>query len=198
MSTTKLITAEARLSFPNLFVAKAPMDGKGEPKFDCVLLFPKTTDLSGLKAAASAAVKEKWGTKIPPGLRSPFRNGDEKELDGYKDHIFIRASSKSKPGVVDENLQPVMEAGQIYAGCYVRASLNVYAYENSGNRGVAFGLNNIQKLRDGAPFGQGASKPEDDFKAVAKAMATPVKAAAAAPVAAVEQAPEDDKDFSLF
>lgn len=181
MSTTtnppKLITPEARLSFPSLFVPRAPMEGSaGEPKYGCTLLFPKTADLSALKAAASAAVKEKWPSGAPKGLRSPFRDGSEKDLDGYAGCIFINVSSARKPGVVDENLQPIIEANGIYAGCYVRASVRAYAYEKAGNRGVAFGLNNIQKVRDGEPFGAAASKPEDDFAAVASA--TPAKAAA--------------------
>lgn len=175
MSTTnpnKLITPEARLSFPALFTPRAPMEGSpGEPKYGCTLLFPKTADLSALKAAASAAVKEKWPNGAPKGLRSPFRDGDEKDLDGYAGCIFINVTSKQKPGVVDESLQPIIEAGGIYAGCYVRASVRAYAYEKAGNRGVAFGLNNIQKLRDGEPFGGGPSKAEDDFEAVASAQA---------------------------
>jgi hypothetical protein len=176
----KLITPEARLSFPSLFKPHAMEGSNAEPKYDCVLLFPKTADLSALKAAASAAVKEKWPSGAPKGLRSPFRDGDEKELDGYAGCIYLRVSSKNKPGVVDETLQPIIEASGIYAGCYVRASVRAYAYDQNGNKGVAFGLNNIQKLRDGEPFGGGPSKAEDDFEAVASAQSKAAPNTAAA------------------
>lgn len=180
--SNKLITPEARLSFPNLFVPKAGMDGVGEPKYSAVLLFPKNADLSALKEAARAAIAEKWGDKKPANLRSPFRDGSEKDLDGYADCIFVTVSSKQKPGVVDENVQPILDPNTIYAGCYVRASVRAYAYEKNGNRGVAFGLQNIQKMRDGQPFGN-FSKPEDDFAAVAGASG---KAAPAANPAAAD------------
>jgi len=173
----KLITAEARLSFPNLFTPHKMEGSNGEPKYDCVLLFPKATDLSALKAEASRAIREKWGDKKPANLRSPFRDGDEKELDGYAGCIYIRVSSKQKPGIVDENVQPIIDPAAIYAGCYVRASVRAYAYDSNGNRGVAFGLQNIQKVRDGAPFG-GGSRAEDDFEAVAGAAAKPVSGTA--------------------
>ncbi len=177
--SAKLITPEGRLSFPNLFVPRAPMEGQaGEAKYSCTLIFPKDADLSALKAAASAAVREKWGDKKPANLRSPFRDGDEKELDGYAGCTFINISSKQKPGVVDENVQPIIDASAIYAGCYVRASVRAYAYEKAGNRGVAFGLNNIQKTRDGEAFGGGPSRAEDDFAAVAGAKAAAKPAAA--------------------
>src|ERR1043165_1868860 len=169
----KLIPPEARLSFPSLFVPRAPMEGSaGEPKYGCTLLFPKDADLSALKAAASAAVRAKGGDKKTSNLRSPFRDGSEKDLDGYEGCIFINVTSKQKPGVVDENVQPIIDPSASYAGCYVRASVKAYAYEKAGNRGVAFGLNNIQKTRDGEAFGGGPSRAEDDFTAVAGAKAS--------------------------
>ncbi len=167
---SKLITPKARLSFPNLFVPVKGMDGQGEAKYDCVLLFPKTTDLTALRAAADEAIKAKWPGKRPANLRDPFRDGDSKELDGYAGHVYLRVRSKQKPGVVDASVQPILEPGEIYAGAYVRASVNAYAYETNGNRGVAFGLQNIQKLADGERFGGGGSKAEDDFEAAAGGM----------------------------
>ena len=159
----KLITPVARLSFPSLF---RPQEGEmGGGKFGCTLLFDKATDLSALKAAAKEAVAAKWGAKPPKNLRTPFRDGDEKELDGYKDTIYLRVTCKSKPGVVDASVQPIMDESEIYPGCYVRASVSCYAYEKSGNVGVSFGLNNIQKMRDGERF-DGKTKAEDEFGAV--------------------------------
>jgi hypothetical protein len=168
---SKLITPKARLSFPNLFVPTKGMDGKGEPKYDCVLLIPKTADISALQAAAAMAIKDKWPGKAPANLKDPIRDGDAKDgLDGYAGHWFIRVSSKQKPGLVDANLQPIIEAGDIYPGCYVRASVAAYAYDKNGNRGVAFGFRNLQKLADGESFGGGGSKAEDDFSSAAAAV----------------------------
>ena len=164
MATEKVLTPEFRVSFPAVFVPRSPMDG-AEPKYSVVMLFPKNADLSGLKKIAKAAITEKWGDKPPKELRNPFRDGDTKELEGYAGMIFITASSKNKPGLVDASRQPIISADEFYAGCYARATVNAYAYNKNGNAGVSFGLQNIQKLRDGEPF-SGRTKPEDDFDAV--------------------------------
>lgn len=165
-----IITPKARLSFPWLFEAQPPMQPGSPAMFSAVLLFPKTLDLGVLKAAASAAAAAMWPdkTKRPANFRSPFRDGDAKGLDGYAGHIYITAKSKSRPGVVDQAVKPIMSQEVIYAGCYVLAQVTCYAYNKAGNAGVAFGLANIQKVADGEPFGN-RSKPEDVFAAVAGA-----------------------------
>lgn len=165
----KVMTPEGRVSFPAVFEPRAAVEGQ-IPKYSVVLLFPKTTDLSALKAACTAAVKAKWGDKPPKGLRSPFRDGDEKDLDGYEGTIYINASAQDRPGLVDNRVQPIgpdrKEA--FYAGCYARVMVRAFAYDKNGNKGVSFALQNIQKLKDGEPFGS-KRKAEDDFEAVAGA-----------------------------
>jgi hypothetical protein len=164
---TKVLTIEFRLSFPNLFEPKA--DDKGVMKYGCAMLFPKSADLSALKAAASAAGEKKWGadrTKWPKPLRTPFRDGNEKEYDGYKDHIYVGCSSSTKPGMVDHAVKPITDPSVLYAGCYCRATVAAYGYDKNGNKGIAFSLHNVQKLRDGAPFGSKRAAV-DDFQAVA-------------------------------
>jgi len=162
----KVITPEFRVSFPHVFKAHAFQDQ--EPKFRLTMLFDKAADLSAMKQLASNAAVEKWGKKIPADLRSPFRDGSEKEdLEGYEGMVFINATSKQKPGVVDENVQDIMDETEFYAGCYARATVTAYAYDAMGNRGVSFGLQNVQKLRDGEPF-SGRTKASDDFDAVVK------------------------------
>lgn len=179
MASEKVLTPKFRVSFPAVFVPRSAMDG-AEPKYSVVMLFPKEVDLSKLKAIAKQAVTEKWGDKVPKDLRSPFRDGDDKEMDGYAGQIFITASSKMKPGLVNGAREPIIDAGEFYAGCYARATVNAYAYDRNGNRGVAFGLQNIQKLEEGEPF-SGRTKPEDDFDAVGDgAPAGPVTKAAPA------------------
>lgn len=163
----KVITPEFRVGFPRVFKAHAVNEG-GEEKFSIVCLFPKGADLSKLKAAAKAAAVEKWGDKIPKKLRSPFKDSGEKsEYDGFdEDCINISPASKYKPGLVDENVEPIIVETDFYGGCYARASVNAYAYQHpKGGPGVSFGLLNVQKLRDGDPF-SGKSTPEEDFDAV--------------------------------
>ncbi len=169
----KVLTGEFRLSFPNLFEPKA--NDQGQLKYSLTMLFPKTADLSAMKKAASAAGEKKWGTdrtKWPRGYKNPFRDGDEKEYDGYKDHIFVGASSESKPGVVDQAVKPVTDPAKVYAGCYCRATVVAFAYEKNGNKGIAFALHNVQFLKDGAPFGSKRAA-SDDFAAVEVQAANP-------------------------
>lgn len=167
MSSKKIMTPEFRVSYPNVFQARADFDGQ-EPKFSIVMLFDKKTDITALKKLAQSVVEEKWPdpAKRPKNLRNPFRDGDkEKEgMDGYAGVIFLRAASKTRPGLVDQALQPIIEASEFYAGCFARATINAFAYDKAGNTGVSFGLQNIQKLRDGDPF-SGRTKAEDDFSA---------------------------------
>ncbi len=166
-----IITPKFRLSFPWLFEAQPPMAGSAGPAmYSLVALFDKSTDLSLLKSAASAAANAMWPdkTKRPANFRTPFRNGDEKQLDGYAGMIYITAKSKTRPGVVDQNVKPIMSQDVLYAGCYCIAQVTCYAYSKAGNAGVAFGLSNVQKVADGEPF-TARSKPEDVFKAVAGA-----------------------------
>jgi len=158
-----VVTSEFRVSFPHLYEPQAMEEGN-EKKYSVVMLFPKTADLAPLKAAAAAAIAAKWGNKPPKGLRDPFRDGDEKELDGYAGMVFLRASSKEAPGVFDAAVQaiPKERQGEFYAGCFARAGIRAFAYERAGNRGVAFALKRVQKLRDGEAFGSKRAV-EDDF-----------------------------------
>lgn len=167
-------TPTFRVSYPNVFKARRnEMNGKDE--FSVVALFEPGADLSALKAAAQKAIVDKWGpdkAKWPSNLRSPFRDQAEraKDVDGKRvlpaghvaGAIFLNLKSQQRPGVVDQNVQDIIDESQFYAGCYARASVNAFAYDQKGNRGVSFGLGNIQKVRDGEPLGNRA-KPEADF-----------------------------------
>lgn len=178
MSTEKksntVLTPYFRVSFPTVFTAKPAVAGQ-EPKFSISMLFPKSTDLTELKTLIRAAAVEKWGpdqAKWPKNLRSPLRDGSEKDYEGYgPDVIFATASSKMRPGLVDQAVKPIIDPSEFYGGCWARATISVYAYDKAGNKGVAFGLRNIQKWKDDAPF-SGASKPENDFDAIPVPAAT--------------------------
>ena len=171
-------TPRFRVSYPNVFKAKRN-DLNGQDEFSIVCLFKKGEDLSKLKAAAQAAIVAKWGadqTKWPKNLRSPFRDQGEKakDVDGKRilppaheeGAIFMNLKSKQRPGVVDQNVQQIIDESTFYAGCYAIASVNAFAYDQKGNRGISFGLGNIQKVADGEPLGNRAA-PEQDFAPVA-------------------------------
>ncbi len=160
----KCTTPEFRASFPQVFEPKSFQDQPA--KYSIVMLFAKTTDLKELKRAVFNAATEKWGAKEkwPKGLRMPFRDGNEKaDMTGYKDTIFVSASSKERPGVVDQKRAPIVADDNVfYAGCFGRATLIAFAYDKAGNRGVSFSLQNIQKVKDGQPF-SGRKAAADEF-----------------------------------
>lgn len=168
------VTPKFRVSYPNVFKArKNELNGKEE--FSVVALFDKGADLTALKKAAQEATIKKWGadkTKWPTNIRSPFRDQGEREKEGTlpagheKGAIFMNFKSTQKPGVVDQQVQPIIDEADFYAGCYAIASVNAYAYDQKGNRGVSFGLGNLQKVKDGEPLG-GRTRAQDDFAPIA-------------------------------
>lgn len=164
----RVITPVARLSFPALW---EPASFKGqEGKFKASFIFPGTeeTDIpKELKNAVHAAKIKEWGddkTKWPKKIVSPFRfgNEDKPDVDGYADSIFITASNKYRPEVVDKNLEPISkESGELEAGHYVRGALRAYAYTEP-KCGITFSLENVMKIKDGPTF-SGRQKAEDAF-----------------------------------
>ncbi len=154
----------ARVSFPNVFTPRAFEDGP--EKYECQFLWPKDTDLSVLKKAIHSAIVEAWGkdkAKWPEGLKSPIKDGDKMEdLEGYEGQYYIKTSSHRKPGVINRKKEVITNEDDFYGGCYAIATVLVKAYATKGNKGVTIYLNNIQKVKDGEPFG-GRSNPEADF-----------------------------------
>lgn len=168
---TKVVTGEVRFSYLHVFEPHAIEEGQ-EKKYSVSLLIPKSDKktLNAIKKAIEAAKvagAPKWGGKVPPNLKMPLRDGDvdRPDQEEYAGMYFINANSTNKPGIVDASVQPILDSTELYSGCYGRASVNFYAYNVSGNKGIACGLNNIQKLRDGETLG-GRSRAEDDFDAV--------------------------------
>ncbi|WP_027628134.1 DUF2815 family protein [Ruminiclostridium cellobioparum] len=169
---TKVITGKVRLSYAHLFTPAA-IDDSQDPKYSACLLIPKTDKetVKKIKAAIEAAkqtgadkIKDKSG-KIPANLKTPLRDGDEERAEDnpeYAGHYFINASSKQKPGIIDRYKNEITDSTEVYSGCYARASVNFYAFNTAGNKGIACGLNNIQKVADGDYLG-GRSRAEDDF-----------------------------------
>lgn len=163
------VTPRFRVSFPHVFEPHSGFENQ-EPKYSITMLFDSKADLKDLKRAVKNATIEKWGIdekKWPKNLRSPFRDGDEKsDLQGYEGMIFVSASSKQRPSVVDQKKEKINKEDEtFYAGCYARASLIAFAYDAMGNKGISFGLQNVQKLADGEQF-SGRKKAEDEFEEV--------------------------------
>lgn len=168
--STKVITENVRFSYANVWEPKS-ING-GDEKYSVSLIIPKSdkTTIKRINAAIEEAKKEgmsKLGGKIPSNLKIPMRDGDVDRPDdeAYADSYFINANSNTKPGIVDRNVQPILDQSEFYSGCYGRASIIFYAYNANGNKGIACGLQNLQKLEDGEPLG-GRSRAEDDFDAV--------------------------------
>lgn len=164
----KVITGKVRFSYANVFVPTlAP--GATDEKYSVSILIDKTdkATLAKIEKAVAEEVevfKSKNAGKLPKNFKYPLRDGDEDREDDpvYAGKMFINASSKNKPGIVDANLDPLMSADEFYSGCYGRASINFYPFNVNGNSGIAAGLNNLQKLEDGERL-SGGSSAEDDF-----------------------------------
>lgn len=172
--TENLITPEFRAAFISVFKATAMKNADGtvnKAKFSIRAAFPPSAKLDALKKEAEAAAKEKWGDKIPKTLRSPFRLNEELEnpIVGIGDDWTIMSFSANedrRPGIVDANLQDILDDSDVYSGAWYRAQVRAFAYENTGNKGVAFGLQNVQKLRDDEPLGNGRIPASKAFEAV--------------------------------
>lgn len=182
LKPTQCITPPFRISFPAIFEKKMNNLSK-KMEYSCVALWPPGADMSGIKAAIFEAGKSAWGPdpakwpKPASGLkmRSPLRDQGEKEkVDENTGEKFLppghvkgamfanMKAAKDKPGIIDQKKRPITEPDDIYAGCWVRASINAYAYSQGGNVGIALGLNGIQKVKDDEPF-SGRGRVEDQM-----------------------------------
>lgn len=167
-------TPKFRASYPKLFKPEKN-DLNGKMEYSVVALFKKGEDLSKLKNACEQVLIDEFGadkSKWPKNLKSPFRDQADKEKDGVMPPgyeagaLFVTLKSIHKPGVVDKNVQPIMDEAEIYAGCFLHATVRPYYYDQKGNKGIALGLQNIQKLEDGDPIGGGRAKAESEFAPV--------------------------------
>lgn len=175
--STKVITGKVRFSFVNVFEPKAFGENQ-TPKYSVMLLIPKsdvgTLDRmrKAIEAAAEKGKATKFGGKIPTVLKSTLKDADvDTNQDGdvfadlwdyAKNHYILNVSSKVAPQIVDAERNPIINPADFYSGCYGRASINFFAYNNNGNKGISAGLGNLQKLEDGEPLG-GITSAEQDF-----------------------------------
>lgn len=166
---TKVITGIVRLSYANVWEPKS-ING-GAEKFSVSLIIPKsdTKTIAAINAAVDAAIEEgrvKLGGKVPnkSALKLPLRDGDIDRPDdeAYANAYFVNANSSTAPQIVNQQVEPILDRSEVYSGVYARVSINFYAFNSNGNKGIACGLGNIQKVRDGEPLGS-RSNAADDF-----------------------------------
>ena len=163
----KVVTGKVRFSYAHVFQPASSIEG-GTPKYSVSIIIPKsdkdtiarlTKAFEETKAAASAY----FGGAVPKNLKGGLRDGDaEKDDPAYANSYFINANSAQKPGVVDADLNPIIDTSEFYSGCYGRASITFYPYNAQGSKGIACGLNNVQKLEDGEKLG-GSTTAAADF-----------------------------------
>lgn len=167
---TKVITDKVRFSYANVWEPKS-ING-GDEKYSVSLIIPKsdTKTIGEIKAAIEAAKEEgkvKFGGKIPGNIKLPLRDGDIDRPDdeAYSNSYFINANSKDRPQIVDKNVKPILDQDEFYSGCYGKASITFYAFNSNGNKGIAVGLGNLQKISEGEPL-SGRTRAENEFTTV--------------------------------
>ena len=162
----KVVTGKVRFSYANVFKPVASEEGK-TPKYSVSIIIDKNDKetIAKLNAAfekTKAASGPFFGGAVPKGLKGGLRDGDaEKDDDAYQNAFFINANSVQKPGVVDAELNAIIDPEEFYSGCFGRASLTFYPYNAQGSKGIACGLGNLQKLEDGERVGGGSSAASD-------------------------------------
>lgn len=165
---TKVVTGIVRLSYANVWEPKS-ING-GQEKYSVSIIIPKSDKktITAIQQAIEAAIEEgkgKFGGKRPHQnqLKLPLRDGDidRSEDEAYADSFFVNANSLVAPEIVDLDVNPIMTRSEVYSGVYARVSLTFYAFNTNGNKGVACGLGNIQKVRDGEPLGSRSSATDD-------------------------------------
>ena len=169
-SATKVVVP-CRISFANIWEPKS-VNGS-EEKYSVSLLIPKSdkTTLAKIHKAIEAAKEDakgkKWGGKIPPNIKLPMHDGDIDRPDdeNYAGHMYFNASSKDAPQIVDRKVQPILDPMECGSGDYCNVSVNFYGFAASGNKGIAAGLGNIQKVKDGERLA-GKTSAASDFTEV--------------------------------
>lgn len=175
-----IVTDKVRFSYANVFEPRQTPNG--DLKYSVSLLIPKSDTLTYQKIineinkTLEEATAKTFGGVKPANPRLPIYDGDGVRQSGEafgpecKGCWVMTANSISAPEVVDASCQPILSKNEFYSGCYGRASLRFYAYNQNGNKGIGCGLGNVQKLEDGQPL-DGRTKAVDDF-GIAPAMPT--------------------------
>ena len=171
MSNVNLTIGKVRFSYLNVFNPTAKEEG-GDKKYSVSLLFPKKDKalIKKMQSAVDSILKDPasltiWGGKVARDLKKCFRDGDEeRDDDVYNGNMFMSASSKKRPGIVDENREAIISEDDIKSGDYGFANVTLYAYNNV-SKGIGCMLNHLMKTEDGEALAGGISV-EEAFKDV--------------------------------
>lgn len=168
----KIKLENVRLAFPVLFEAKT-VNGEGKPAFSAsFLLDPADPQVKALNQAIEQVAREKWGAKTDAVLKQMraqdkvcLHDGDLKSnYDGFPGSLYVSARSTTRPLVIDKDRSLLTEAdGKPYAGCYVNASVELWAQDNNYGKRINAGLRGVQFFRDGDAFAGGGASSEDEF-----------------------------------
>lgn len=171
-----LTTGVGIISFPHLFKETASTNDKGEKVYDVQLIIPKKQreDVRAILRAIKEVGEAEWGANWKK-VRTPLRDGDKEkdeltESGATKEEVyperlgcyFINARSSRPVAVVDKQRVP-LDSADVYGGMIGKINVEFYPYSNSGNHGVGAGLNGVQKIADGEPFGSSAPPVESMF-----------------------------------
>lgn len=168
-----------RISFPNLFEAKA-VNGEGEPRFSAVFVIePGSENAKVLAQTLSAVAKEKWGAKGETTLADlkakgrvcylerPKTNASGEVYDGFEGMHHIGAGNTARVAVIDKDTSPLTaQDGKPYAGCFVDASIDIWPQDNSWGKRVNAKLRWVQFRSDGDAFSGGAPVNQDEFESI--------------------------------
>ncbi len=203
--TTSVVTGECRISFPSLF-EKTPTQKNGDKlKYQATCVIPNGADMSIYRKAMDAALAKKGWTYATLNADLPIKPVDPAKFPGCEGGYTFRTRSDTKPAVVDESVNQILDPAKIYGGCVVKFSLNCYAYDVNGNKGLSFGLEAVQFIRDGERFGGGVGydnvgkvfQPVERAPGAPAGETAPVTSTPAA-VAGVAGAPAADPTAALF
>lgn len=170
-ATPTKVIIPCRISFANIWEPHSINGSEEKYSVSCVIPKSDKKTLAKIQKAVEAAKEDgktrRWNGKIPPNLKLPLRDGDIDRPDDetYLDCFFLNATSKDAPQIVDRRVKPITDPMMVYSGCYCNVSVNFYAFNANGNRGVAAGLSNIQFVKDGDRL-SGKASAESEFDAL--------------------------------
>lgn len=173
--------SNTRISFPNLFEAKA-VNGEGEPRFSAVFVIrPGSENATILSSALEQVAREKWGVKASTTLADlkakgrvcyqerPKTNASGEVYDGFEGMHHVSAGNTARVPVIDRDTAPLTpQDGRPYGGCYVDVSLDIWAQDNSWGKRINAKLRWVQFRADGDAFSGGAPVAESEFSAIAE------------------------------
>ena len=170
-ATPTKVIIPCRISFANIWEPHSINGSEEKYSVSCVIPKSDKKTLAKIQKAVEAAKEDgktrRWNGKIPTNLKLPLRDGDIDRPDDetYLDCFFLNATSKDAPQIVDRRVKPITDPMMVYSGCYCNVSVNFYAFNANGNRGVAAGLSNIQFVKDGERL-SGKASAESEFDAL--------------------------------